>query len=182
MGDPANLRAHEVEIFVTRELRKSGLAVSGLRTRATTPLARSGQDFVVELRGTIRFADGDHPILIECRNQREPIAGDALQAMRSHLQGDGRQRGIMFSTSGYEPDAIRAARVAGIAALTVSDGKLAFMRSASGMAGQPPAWVPEYMSEVVDLDAQGQLRHVLVVAGRPELILDRLTEPASPSS
>ena len=139
--------------------------------------------------------DADRRVLIECRNAPQPVGADAVRALHGKLAGaddDGAprslmrseapqtprppvaQHAIMFSTSGYEPDAVRAARAEGIALLTVADGKTAFARSPWGMAGQPPAWVPEYMAEVVDLDAAGELRHELIVSGQAERILDRL--------
>ena len=119
-----------------------------------------GPDAVRALHGTLARGedDGAPRSLMRPRAPRTPAA----------------QHAIMFSTSGYEPDAVRAARAAGIALLTVADGKTAFARSPWGMAGQPPAWVPEYMAELVDLDAAGQLRHELIVSGQPERLLERL--------
>jgi hypothetical protein len=175
MGDPRQLQPHEVEIFATRELRKSGLELSTLKTQSRSSLSRAGDEYVVELRGTLRIGTEDLPVVVECRNQTDPVAEAVVTALHARLPAAAARHGILFSTSGFAPDAIRAARTAGIAALQVADGKSAFGRSRSGYAGQPPAWVPEYMAEVEDLDATGLIRHELVVAGRPQLILDRLT-------
>lgn len=178
MGDPRKLRPHEVEIFATRELRKSGVELLVLKTHGRTPLSDSGDEFTVELRGNLRVDGADRPILVEYRNAAEPLGVPVVEALRARLPAT-RASGILFSTSGFAPDAIRAAREAGIAALRVADGKVAFARGSGGLAGQPPAWVPEYMAEVVDLDAAGALREKLIVAGRPQLILDRLNPEAT---
>ena len=79
---------------------------------------------------------------------------------------------MMFSTTGFDRDAVQTARGLGMPLLTVADGKTAFARSAWGMAGDPPAWVPEYMAEFVGLGPTGQPRMELLAAGGSKRILD----------
>jgi hypothetical protein len=179
MGDPRRLRPHEVEIFVARELRKAGVELSGLSVVSRVQVDKRDEDnFIVDLSGVLRVKDADRAMLVECRNQRDPVRREDVEAFDARLVAAKAEHGIMFSTSGYEPAAVRDAKSRGLPLLVVTDGKVAFARSAWGMAGQPPAWVPEYMSEVVDVDITGKLRHHLVVADRPELILDRLRAEA----
>jgi hypothetical protein len=202
MGDPRRLLPHEVEIFVTRELRKAGLELAGLKVRARVRLSeqapppkssarsgpksllrpesdpegakRSDDDYAVEISAVVRVEGAERRVLIECRNEARPVRADAVEALSAKLPAAKAQHALMFSTSGYEPDAVRVARAHGVPLLAVADGKTAFARSSWGMAGQPPAWVPEYMAEVVDVDVTGRLRHELVVSGQPRSILDRL--------
>ena len=181
MGDPRRLRPDEVEILIARELRKAGLELSKLKVRARTPLAKDGDEYAMEISGLTRVRGAERSVLVECRSERQPVRAEAVRALSAKLADQGAQHGIMFSTSGYEADAVREARAHGIPLLTVTDGKAAFARSPWGMAGQPPAWVPDYMSEVVDLDVAGQLRHDLVVSDQPKLILDRFAKKATGS-
>ncbi|HJR42019.1 MAG TPA: restriction endonuclease [Gemmatimonadaceae bacterium] len=175
MGDPRRLRPDEVEIFVTRELRKAGIEVSRLEVTGRDRRDERGEEgFTIEMSGVMRVHDADRSVLVECRNQRDPVRPEDVEALAAKLAAAKADHGMMFSTSGYDPVAVRDARTRGLPLLTVADGKSAFARSPWGMAGQPPAWVPEYMSEVVDVDVTGKLRHHLVVADRPELILERL--------
>jgi restriction system protein len=181
MGDPRRLRPDEVEIFVTRELRKAGLELSKLKVRAREQLSKEKDDeYSMELSGLLRVGGADCNLLVECRSERSPVRLEAVQALSARLTAARAQYGIMFSTSGYELGAVRDAKTHGIPVLTVADGKSAFARSPWGTAGQPPAWVPEYMAEVVDVDVTAQLRHRLVVSGNPELILDRLKKEEAP--
>ncbi|MGI9075789.1 MAG: restriction endonuclease [Gemmatimonadaceae bacterium] len=181
MGDPRRLRPDEVETFIMRELRKAGLELSKLKVVARENLSKGkDEEYSMNLSVLIRVGDADRGALIECRSERNPVRSEAVLALSSRLAGVAAQHGIMFSTSGYDADAVQKAKQHGIPVLTVADGKSAFARSAWGMAGQPPAWVPEYMSEVVDVDATGQLRHKLVVSGNPALILDRLKKEQTP--
>lgn len=179
MADPKRLRPDEVEILVPRELRKAGLEVSALRVLGRAALSDDREEFAVELSAHVRVADAEQPMLVECRSERRPVRAEAVLALEAKLPGAGARYALMFSTSGYEPDAVRQARERGIPLLAVADGRAAFARSPWFTGGEPPAWVPEYMSEVVDLDATGVLRHHLVVADRPGVILGRLSPSAS---
>lgn len=173
MGDPRSLLPHEVEIFVVRELRKAGLEPTAVKVRERTQPTRGGGDYVVELSCGLRIGDTERVVLIECRNERAPVTATLIEALQAKLPEAKAQHAMMFSTAGFEPNAIRAARTVGIPVLAVADGKTAFARSPWGMAGDPPAWVPEYMAELVDLDQLGQPRHELLAAGGGKRILDR---------
>lgn len=180
MGDPRRLRPDDVEIFVVRELRKAGLYVGKLVSRRPTPLS-ADDEWTMELNGVLRIDGVDRRVLVECRSESNPVGGDAVHALGGRVADAAAERAVMFATSGYEADAVREAKARGIPLLAVADGKAAFARSQGGMAGQPPAWVPEYMAEVVDLDMVGQPRHHLLVADRSDLIVDRF-KPAAPAT
>ena len=175
MGDPRSLLPHEVEIFVVRELRKAGLDPTAMKVRDRTRGSGGPGDYAVELLGSLRIADADRRLLIECRNEPAPVSAAIVEALHEKLADAKAQHAMMFSTSGFAPDAVRAARTHGMPLLAVADGKTAFARSPWGMAGDPPAWVPEYMAELVELDAMGQSRHVLLASGGARRILDQLT-------
>lgn len=181
MGDPRSLLAHEVEIFVVRELRKAGLEPMSVKVRDRTEPKGGDGDYVVELGCVLRIGDGDRSVLIQCRNERAMATLALVEALHARLAAAKAQHAMMFSTAGFEPNAIRCARALGIPLFTVADGKTAFARSPWGMAGDPPAWVPEYMAELVDLDVVGQPRGELVAAGGAKRILDRFARSTGAS-
>ena len=172
MGNPRSLLPHEVEIFVTRELRKAGLAPSAMKVRDRELIAGKTDDYVVELGCSLRVGDSDRYVLIECRNHPETVGATAIEALHTKVQQAKAHYAMMFSATGFDADAVRTARALGIPLLTVADGKTAFARSPWGMAGDPPAWVPEYMAELVGVDATGQPRMELLAAGGSKRILD----------
>ena len=179
MGDPRSLLPHEVEIFVVRELRKAGLEPTTVKVRDRIRAPGKSDDYMVELGCSLRIGEADRVVLIECRNERAPVSPDTITALGGKLAPAKAEHAMMFSTSGFEPDAIRTARTLGVPLFSVADGKTAFARSPWGMAGDPPAWVPEYMAELVDLDVAGQPRHELLTAGGSKRILDRFATKAS---
>ena len=178
MGDPRSLLPHEVEIVVVRELRKAGLEPTTVKVQDRTESKGGGGDYVVELGCGLRIGDAERSVLIQCRNERAMATSALVEALHAKLAEVKARHAMMFSTAGFEPNAIRSARTLGIPLFTVADGKTAFARSPWGMAGDPPAWVPEYMAELVDLDVVGQPRHELLAAGAAKRILDRFASSA----
>jgi hypothetical protein len=172
LGDPRSLLPNEVEIFVVRELRKAGLEPAAMKVRERTRASGRSDDYLVELGCSMRIGDADRQVLIECRNEGAPVSAAVIEALHAKVLAAKAQHAMMFSTTGFEPNAMRTARTLGIPLLAVADGKSAFARSPWGMAGDPPAWVPEYMAELVDLDVTGQPRHELLAAGGSKRILD----------
>jgi len=194
MGDPRRVRPDELEIIVARELRKVGVALSTLAVlprNAATPMGDG--EYSVEFGAVIDDGDDRRHALIECRNETAPIGMTAVQSLdarrRARPVDDGPARlldpprgtpmidaphiepqlAIMFSMSGYERDAVREAQSLGIALLAIADGPAAFRRSQWAVGAQPPAWVPEYMAEVVDLDPTGAVRYQMLVSGTVKL-------------
>jgi hypothetical protein len=174
LGNPRSLLPHEVEIFVTRELRKAGLVPSAMKVRDRILTAGKTDDYIVELGCSLHIGDSDRYVLIECHNQPVPVVATAIDALHAKVKQAKADCAIMFSTTGFEAEAVRSARTLGMPLLTVADGKTAFARSPWGMAGDPPAWVPEYMAELVWLDAAGQPRSELLASGGSKRILDVL--------
>jgi Restriction endonuclease len=182
LGDPRSLLPHEVEIFVTRELRKAGLVPSAMKVRDRVEAPGGGGGYIVELGCSLRVGDGDPFVVIECRNASAPVTVAGMEALQTKVQQAKAQHAMMFSTSGFDADAIRTARTLGIPLFAVADGKTAFARSPWGMAGDPPAWVPEYMAEMVGLGPTGQPRSELVAPGGAKRILDAFATAAPPDA
>ena len=182
MGNPRSLLPHEVEIFVTRELRKAGLEPSAMKVRQRTRISGDADGYTVELGCSLRVGETDRHVLIECRNEQAPVSAAAVETLHAKLHDAKAQHAMMFSTMGFEPNAVRNARALGMPLLTVADGKSAFARSPWGMAGDPPAWVPEYMAELVDLDVTGRPRHTLLASGGSKRILDLFAAAPIPES
>jgi len=68
---------------------------------------------------------------------------------------------------------VREAASSGIVLFAITDGPAAFRRSQWAVGAQPPAWVPEYMAELVDLAPDGAVRYQMLVSGTSKLITPR---------
>jgi len=198
MGDPRGVRPDELEILVARELRKTGVTLSRLTVLARNTLSsKSAGEYSVELGAVIGDGSTVRDVLIECRNEIAPIGATAVRELdarrRARPSADGPARllpspatptaaeapdpeprlAIMFSMSGYQPEAVRDAASLGIVLLAIADGLAAFRRSQWAVGTQPPAWVPEYMAERVDLDPTGAVRYQMLVSGKSTLLPPR---------
>jgi len=183
MGDPRRVRPDEVEILVARELRKAGIPLSKLSVVSRRALAAQDESqYVMELTGPPGGA-ATQGIIIEFRNEAGVVDVDTIRALATRLpaarNADGPKRlqpanetspdsaavaplRVMMSTAGFDLAAATEARSLGIMLLRIADGGAAFLRSQWAMGDQPPAWVPEYMAELVDVGPAGDVRYQMI--------------------
>lgn len=190
MGDPRHVRTDEVEILVARELRKAGLALSELRVVQRARAPDDAAQYFMRFRGSGNAGRGDTEIVIDFRNEAAPVSAELVRAFLA-FPGDRAEAGapvrlmpapeatetveapplrVVFSTSGYDADAVREAHALGVVLLAVADGPAAFRKSQWSMGAEAPAWIPEYMTELVSLGPGGVPRHELILSARPALL------------
>lgn len=176
MGELPEVTPEYFQILVVRELRKTGFELGEASVRRRAELAEPERGFVLELAIDLRTPPPAEPrrALIVCRRQEGPIRREVVDALQVALVDARADIGLLFSTAEFAPDAVRAGRDNGIALLRVVDGRLAFDPHSWGPTGHYPAWLPAYLTQVVDQDDAGQTRYRLLAAGRPELVLDQV--------
>ena len=176
MGDPRRIRPDEVEIVVARELRKAGAQLARLSERGRRPLTPDDAgEYVMDLEGS--------GLIVEFRNEAGLASADVVRALAQRPSDlpawdapkrllpapddapattAGVELRVLVSTTGFEPAAVAEAQTLGTVLLRVADGMAAFRRSQWAMGEQPPAWVPEYMAELVDVGPEGAVRYELI--------------------
>ncbi|HUQ83738.1 MAG TPA: hypothetical protein VM076_21480 [Gemmatimonadaceae bacterium] len=185
MSDPHRIRPDEVEILVAREIRKLGVSLVRLHVTSRRALAADDdRGYVVELAGRASSGETNRDVLVEFRNETALTAVNHVRALATRVaapETDGPKRlqphpagtpgtpcpdplRFVVSTSGFDLAALRAASALGVVPLRVADGRAAFLRSQWSMGDQPPAWVPEYMTELGDVGPTGDARYQLVSA------------------
>lgn len=162
------------QILVVRELRKAGFEVADAGIRRRSELAEPERGFVLELLVDLTVPGESRRALVVCRRQDGPVRGDTIEALRSARVDIRADCGMLFSTADFTADAVRAGQDAHIALLRVVDGRSAFDTGSRGPSGHYPAWLPAYLTQVVEQDGAGQVRYRLLAAGRPEMILERV--------
>lgn len=172
MAERPEVTPEYFQILVVRELRKAGFQIGDAGVRRRSELAEPERGFVLELLVDLRIPGVGQRALIACRRQDGPVRREVIDALRSALVEARADSGMVFSTADFTPDALRAGLDARIALLRVVDGRSAFDTSSWGPTGHYPAWLPAYLTQVVDQDSAGQVRYRLLAAGRPEMILD----------
>jgi hypothetical protein len=117
-------------------------------------------------------------VLIACRRQDAPIGRVEMESLQDHLKEAGAVAGILFATTTFDRDALRAAQDAALALLRVTDGRTAFDTSGWGTPGHYPAWLPAYCAQAVSRDPMGHPRYRLLEGGEGDVIVQQLQTEA----
>jgi len=175
------LTPEHFEILVVRELRKVGLEVSELRIHRSVTLTEPQQGYLLELRGAVSRAAWRRRVLIACRRQDASIGRLEVESLRDHLKEADVEVGILFATTTFAPDALKAAH-GSPALLRVTDGRTAFDTSGWGAPGHYPAWLPAYCAQTVGLDLLGQPSYTLLQSGQGDALVRQLDTAGRPEA
>jgi hypothetical protein len=107
------------ELFVKRAceslLKDDGIAVHHRRKY----LGRSGQTYEIDLSFTFKKASVDFLVLIECKHYAHKVRLNDVATFAFKLDDIGAQKGILFSTIGFQRGVLKIARSSGIALVKV---------------------------------------------------------------
>lgn len=62
-------------------------------------------------------------VLVECKRYSNPVKREVVQALNDKLRATGAQKGMIFTTSGFQSGAVEYATIHGIALIQLVDGK-----------------------------------------------------------
>jgi len=133
-----------------------------------------GDDGEYEIDASVEFTilgGAEFFVLVECRAKKpgNRVTRDEVLAFHGKMQSLSAQKGIFFTTSGYQKGAIEYAKKHSIALVQVVDGKSLYItKGAGGENASPPSWVrlPKYAGWLVNLTKDNQTSYSLV---RPEI-------------
>lgn len=105
-------------------------------------------DFQIDITGEFSvFRGAVIKVLVECKRHGRPVERDDVLALAMKIQTTDSQKGMVFSTSGFQRGAIQFATSCGIALVTLVDGKFNYETRSMGTDQEPSGWVdlPRYM-------------------------------------
>jgi len=113
-------------------------------------------------------------VLVECRAKKpgNKVERDEVLAFHSKMASLNAQKGIFFTTTGYQKGVIKYARKHAIALVQIVDGKSLWITKGAGESNAPPPkWVklPKYAGWLIDLSENDNISYSLV---RPEINKD----------
>jgi hypothetical protein len=146
-AEPFSLSPEQFEKVVENVLLQAGI---GLREFKVQRLERmKGSDGVYEIDVTARFEvlGASFLVLIECKHHKDPIKREVVQILHDRIRAVSANKGMIFSTSGFQRGAIEFARSHRIALIKIVDGDpirgvLGFScsRSIKSISGGPINW------------------------------------------
>lgn len=122
-----------------------------------------GPDGEYEIDITVRFSalNVNYLTLIECKRYSRPVGREKVQSLYAKMQSVGAQKGIVFSTSGFQLGASEYAAAHGIALVELVDGRASYLRRSFDDAPIPWSKVPDYISRIVGWLHDGNKRSLV---------------------
>ncbi|MBN8742555.1 MAG: hypothetical protein BGP24_07620 [Lysobacterales bacterium 69-70] len=110
-------------------------------------LEGSDGDYVLDVVARFEALGAEFVVLVECKHQGRKVERHEVQVLHAKLQSLGAQKGMLFSTAGFQSGAIEYADAHGIALVRLADGESAWMTRSDGPAPPPPSWarLPPYI-------------------------------------
>lgn len=120
-------------------------------------------------------------VLVECKRHTRPVAREDVMVLESKLRDVNAQKGILFSTSGFQSGALDFAAAKRIATVAIVDGKWLYQtRAAGGRPAKPPPW--EHFDPYAGIrmtKTQTKLTYHTIELSRVDAIVDWLADRGS---
>lgn len=136
-----DISAKEFELFVKKLLEEADENLQGIEIKHDEKIQNYDGTYQIDITARFKVFGSDFLVLIECKHHKNPIKREIVQALHDKVQTIGAQKGMIFSTIGFQKGAIQYASSHGIALIRVAEGKTSYItRSYDSSNNEPPAW------------------------------------------
>ncbi|NYZ63429.1 restriction endonuclease [Luteimonas deserti] len=144
---PTSLTPEEFELAVKGILDAAAGTLLNYESRHLDALAASDGEYVFDVTARFEALGAGFLVLVECKHHRRKVERQDVQVLHSKLQSVGAQKGMLFSTAGFQSGAIEYADAHGIALIQIKDGGSSWLTRSTGAPTPPPPWVriPKYV-------------------------------------
>lgn len=145
--DPITLSPSEFEEAVKAILDAAGVPLKDYKSQHVASLAGVDGDYVIDVAVTFSALGGDFLVLVECKHEKRRTERQDVQILYSKVQSLGAQKGMIFSTAGFQEGAIQYAESHGIALVQIARGETSYFSRSMEPPKPPPAWleIPKYI-------------------------------------
>lgn len=148
----ANISPTEFELLVKEYLNNAGKELQQFQTRHDVHLLKSDGEYQIDIFAEFEVLGAAFKVLIECKRHKNDIKREVVQLLYDKLRATGAQKGMIFSTSGFQSGAFKFAEEHGIALIRVIEGKYTYMTKGRDVQlYDPPPWadIPKYVGEYI---------------------------------
>lgn len=135
------ITAAEFERLVRDWILKQGGEVTSLEVKHDVKVEAYDSTYQIDVLAKFQaFAGGEFIVLIECKKYRNAVERELVQLLHDKVRSIGAHKGMLFTTTGFQSDAIEYAKAHGLALVSIIEGVTTYeTRSAHLVAAQPPA-------------------------------------------
>lgn len=144
----ANITPIEFEQLVCDYLRQAGVGLVQFSVLHNVIEKAYDGDYQIDVKASFEALGANFVVLVECKRHKSPIKREVVQALHDKIRSIGAQKGMIFSTSGFQQGATDYALLHGIALITVMEGRFTyFTKGEEDQAYNPPPWanIPKYV-------------------------------------
>ncbi len=137
----ANISPREFELFVKEHISSLGEDLKSFIAEHDTILVSHDGEYQIDIYAEFDLLGVMFKVLVECKRHKNKIKREVVQILKEKLNSCGANKGLIFSTSGFQTGAIKFATVHGIALVRVIEGRFTYItKSQSTPNYQEPDW------------------------------------------
>lgn len=140
----------DFEKLVHKYLTNLGKDLSSFKSKHNLKIKKHDGTYQIDVYAEFDAFGSKIKVLVECKKYKNPVKRETVQLLFDKLRATGTQKGMIFSSSGFQAGAIKFASEHGIALIKVFDGKLNYFTKSMGSEPvQIPEWIdfPRYQGE-----------------------------------
>lgn len=147
-GNPVILSPRQFELAVKGIVDAAADGLFDYESKHLERLAASDGEYEIDVAARFKALGANFLVLIECKHHKRKTERKDVQVLHSRLQSLGAQKGMIFSTAGFQTGAIQFAEQHGIALCYLVEGKSNWFTRSGGRPTPPPPCVhiPEYVA------------------------------------
>jgi restriction system protein len=146
----AEINPRDFEQLIRDYLIQQGQPLKSFIATHDIKLKCTDGEYQIDVYAEFEYLGAVFKVLVECKRHTNKIKRETVQILYDKLRATGAQKGMLFSTSGFQEGAHVYAEAHGIALIRVIEGRFTYFTKAEGSQQfvRPP-WHddPEYVGE-----------------------------------
>ena len=159
--EPASIEPKEFELEVKAILESLAGDLKEFRAEHRGKLEGGRGNYEIDILARFEALGVNFLVLVECKRYSSPIKREQVQILYDRIREVGANKGILFTTAGFQKGAIQYADNHGISLIQIVEGELCYhvRYSRGGGLVKPPPWakIPKYIGYLTTINNEGSL-------------------------
>ena len=142
----------EFELFVKSLLESANEKLQDLNIIHDEKINNHDGTYQIDVTARFKAFGVDFLLLIECKHHKNPIKREIVQTLHDKVRTLGAQKGMIFSTIGFQKGAIQYASQHSIALVRVANGSTSYATRSFDNFHKPPSYtdIPNYIGWLIE--------------------------------